>query len=276
MTHEHTLSTRGDLEKALNEELSAGGLRLLMGDQDGPALFAVILVRVRLPEAVVIEVQGRVVNKAHGACYVLIEDAEAHARVCAQVQAALAQIASTTERSEVTGVGASGSLSEHAPEAKGKAPLARGASRPPWDMIDTGSDVPIPKQLAALSVSERIRLARHAGRPVRRFLIRDVEKQVHLAVVKNPKVKSDEALSYASCPGLSPVALQWMATQRTLTANKAMLMALVLNPGTPTTTVRSLLDRLAHRELLKVMRHPRTRESVTRECRRRLMKAGVL
>ena len=208
----------------------------------------------------------------------LIEDADERARLSAGVTEALEQSSPLTQDVD-DGDGAQQEaepLGAEAAQVEVKTPRARGAARPPWTMVDTGSDVPIPKQLAALSVSERIRLARHAGRPVRRFLIRDVEKQVHLAVVKNPKVKTDEALRYASYPGLSPVALQWMAGQRKLTMNKAMLMALVLNPGTPTTTVRSLLDRLGHRELLKVMRHPRTRESVTRECRRRLMNAGVL
>ena len=111
---------------------------------------------------------------------------------------------------------------------------------------------------------------------MRRILIRDLEKRIHLEVVKNPQVKDDEAIEYAGTAGLSPIALEWLSSQARYNKNKKMVMKLITNPMTPQRVARKLLDKLTNRELLKVMRSPRSREAVVRECRKRLMKAGIL
>ncbi len=145
-----------------------------------------------------------------------------------------------------------------------------GPVRPAWELIDLGSDVPIHKQISELKVAERIRLARHATRPVRRILVHDTEKRIHVEVVKNPKVGLDEVTEYANLTSLSPLALRWIAKQRRYIRIKLVVMNMILNPNCPPDVALSLLSKLSTPELQRVARSPRVRENIQRAAKKKL------
>ena len=161
-----------------------------------------------------------------------------------------------------------------APADKG-GPLA-GVIRPPWELVDMMSDVPLYKQVAELTVSERIRLARHAPRPVRRLLAHDIEKRVHIEVVQNPKITDEEIVELSAMGGLSARALRWLGKQPRYTRRRDILFNLVVNPATPRDTALQLLDRLTQQELVRILRSSKAREIITRTAKHKLMKAGVI
>ena len=276
------------LDAALTQHLPAGGVFVEISPP--PALFQAVDVAIRLPDESFRMLKGQVVNQAPGGVFVLLTDATAVASLVDQASALRTETASA--RSEDTQEVEEGSEEveassealddapstpeEEPPEAPRTGPLTGGSARPAWELLDNSSDVPLHKQVASLTVNDKIRLARQANRPVRRILIRDMEKRIHLEVIKNPQLKDDEAIEYAGTAGISPVALEWLSSQARYSKNKKMVMTLITNPMTPPRVARKLLDKLTNRELLKVMRSPRTREAINRECKKRLMKAGII
>jgi len=150
----------------------------------------------------------------------------------------------------------------------------RGPLKPAWDLVDLGSDVPLHKQVRDLSVADRLRLARYATKPVRELLIRDVEKRIHVEIVKNPKVKLDEIAEYSAMPGISPLALRWIARQKRYGRVRAIVTNLVVNPSTPTDVALHLLGALTPQELQRVANSPKVRENIQRAARKKLTGAG--
>jgi hypothetical protein len=143
-----------------------------------------------------------------------------------------------------------------------------------WQLIDPASEVPIRQQLQALTPGQKMRLAPHATRPVRRMLVRDVEKRLHLLVIKSPKVTDDELIEYSGLSGLSPQALAWMAQQPQLLRNRRILMNIVLNGTTPESTSLKLLSMLNRSELMMLTRSGRVREAVKQAAKRKIAKMG--
>ena len=278
------------LRAAVTEHLPVGGL--LLTCDPTPSILSTVDIAVRLSDSDFRFLKGQVVNRAPGGVFAVLSDAAAANALLTAAKASLQALPepepmSAPDADPAPG-GASRSKAEETPRADEDSdghneepdarsgPLASGANRPAWELLDNSSDVPLHKQVAQLTVNDKLRLARQANRPVRRILIRDMEKRVHLEVIKNPQVKDDEAIEYAGTSGVSPAALEWLSGQSRYSKNKKMVMTLITNPMTPPRVARKLLDKLTHRELIKVMRSPRSREAIVRECKKRLMKAGIL
>ena len=147
---------------------------------------------------------------------------------------------------------------------------------PAWKLIDVTSTVPVHQQLKELGVSDRVRLARHATRPVRTLLLRDIEKRIHLEVVKNPKITDEEIVDATKISNLSPGALRYIATQRKFTRRRDVVLNLIYNPATPADQALKLMGTLNQSELLKIMRSNRVREKLQIAAKKKLMKSGVI
>ncbi len=147
---------------------------------------------------------------------------------------------------------------------------------PAWQLIDTTSDLPIAHQVRELSLKDKMRLARHATRPVRQLLIRDVDKSLHIQVIKNPKVTDQEIVEYSAIASISPLALRWLGDQRRHLRNVQIVQNLVLNPATPPDLAKKLMSRMNKKQLMRVMRSGRVKEAIRRTARKKLMDAGEL
>ena len=250
------LTDPGLLRRAVDQALSAGGLEVSGGP--APALFTPVQLAVTLPGGGHHAVSGTAVSPAPGGgFFVQLDPGAALSGLHAAAAAAL-------ERDE------------DGPLTASRTGAAAGVHKPVWDLIDSASDVPLHTQIAALSVNDRMRLARQASLPVRRMLIRDIDKRVHLELVKSPRVTDEEIVEYSRISGLSPQALRFIAGNSKFTRRRDVLMNLVLNPATPPDTAKKMLERLNQRELVKVLRHPKAREAIRRATKRKLMKAGVI
>jgi hypothetical protein len=147
---------------------------------------------------------------------------------------------------------------------------------PVWQLVDTTSDTPIPHQVRALSLKDKLRLARQASRPVRQILIRDVEKNIHVQVVRNPKMSDQEILEFSAMASLSSLALRWIGEQGRHVRNKRVAMNLVTNPSTPPDLAKKLLAGMSVSVLKRVARSTRAREPIRRAAKKKLMDSGEI
>jgi len=101
----------------------------------------------------------------------------------------------------------------------------------------------------ALSLQDKLALAKSAGREVRFQLLRDPNQQLHVLVLKNPRITLEE-VSWAARQGtLSPDALKLIGEHPEWSQSPAIVTALVRNPKTPVPLAVRLVSRLPIAEL---------------------------
>jgi hypothetical protein len=138
-----------------------------------------------------------------------------------------------------------------------------------WGMLDLFGEVDVVAQIREMTLREKIELAKIGGREAREVLVRDVEKRLHLEVLKNPGITDEEVGEFSAIPTLSPGALKWLARQPRHIRRRNVLMNILTNPGTPSTSAISLLKRLPRPEIVRIGKSSgRVRDAVARAARR--------
>jgi hypothetical protein len=109
-------------------------------------------------------------------------------------------------------------------------------------------------RLSTMTIPHKLRFATLGNRDVRAILIRDANKQVSRAVLKNPKLSDTEVESFARMRNVAEDVLRDIANSREWTRSYGVVHALVLNPKTPPTLTQRMMFRLTTRDLTNVTR----------------------
>jgi len=138
-----------------------------------------------------------------------------------------------------------------------------------WGLLDLFGDVNVAEQIRDMTLREKIELASIGGREAREVLVRDMEKRLHIEVLKNSGITDEEIGEYSAIATLSPGALKWLARQARHIRRRNVLMNLLMNPGTPADSAISLLKRLPRPEIARIAKTSgRVREAVSRAAQR--------
>jgi hypothetical protein len=106
--------------------------------------------------------------------------------------------------------------------------------------------------LARMSVKERIFAALKGGRDVRSILIRDSNRMVSTAVVKNPRISEAEIEAIANIKGINEDVLRIIAMNRAWVSNYAIMHNLVRNARCPLNFSMQFINRLQSRDLVNL------------------------
>lgn len=109
-------------------------------------------------------------------------------------------------------------------------------------MVDKA--VPLFKQLADASITQKIRRAMLGNATERLILVRDRNRLVSEAAAKSPRMTENEAAQIASSRAVSEQVLRIIAQNREFTRSYAVKLNLVQNPLTPITFTSSFLPHL--------------------------------
>ena len=272
-----------DLE-GLAKAIDAGGL--FVPSDVIPKVFSKVNLRIKMDGELTIGFEGQVVNPSSAGFFMVFESGQDVSLLTIALEVALEEArkeADTIQAEEVPEV-----VEETASEERGQESAddleseeegeerRRSDHTPVWQLIDPTLDVPLRRQVGALAVPDRLRLAKQANRPVRNILIRDVEKRVHVSVLKNPKISDEEIFEYTAIPTLAPNALRWVASQPKYARRPEVRMNLIMNPAMPKDTAVKLMSSLNAGQLMRVMKSPKAREAIQRVARRKLMNMGIL
>lgn len=129
------------------------------------------------------------------------------------------------------------------PDGEAEEPAAR--ERPP---------ATVAALLERLGPTQKMRLALSGSREERLALLRDINKMLHLYVLKNPRIQLDEVQFAARSSNLAPEALKFIAEHVEWGQNPQVCAALVRNPKTPMDTALRVLDRVPESELRNLAR----------------------
>ena len=114
------------------------------------------------------------------------------------------------------------------------------------------SRLSIYQQLARMSIKERIFAAFRGNREVRGILIRDANKLISTAVIKNPKITDLEVEAFAAIKGINEDVLRAIAMNRAWISSYNIMHNLIRNPRCPVSFSMQFLNRLQQRDLINL------------------------
>jgi hypothetical protein len=115
------------------------------------------------------------------------------------------------------------------------------------------------------------------GREERMILVRDSNKLVSLAVLRNPRLNEDDVEHYARMRNVSAELLRGIGRNRDWLKSYTIATALVSNPKTPPGVSTNLIGRLRTNELKRIVVNHDVPELIRRMAKRTIstrMQAG--
>ncbi|QUW01140.1 hypothetical protein J8C02_13395 [Chloracidobacterium sp. MS 40/45] len=126
--------------------------------------------------------------------------------------------------------------------------------------------------LARMSVKERIFAALKGGRDVRAILIRDSNRMVSTAVVKNPRISDAEIEAIANIKGINEDVLRIIAMNRAWVSNYAIMHNLVRNARCPLNFSMQFINRLQSRDLVNLTKSKSIPDALRQAANRLVVK----
>jgi hypothetical protein len=118
------------------------------------------------------------------------------------------------------------------------------------DEIDLPADrMPVYQQIALMSVKDRVMLAIRGTREARMILVRDPNRLVAGAVIRNPRITDNEIESVTAMKTVSEEVLRLIASSRSYTKSYVIIHNLVRNPRTPIAISMGFLNRIQSKDL---------------------------
>ena len=124
-------------------------------------------------------------------------------------------------------------------------------------------------RLHHMSVAEKVRLAFRGDRTIRMLLVRDRNRLICAAVMRNPRMGEQEVEAIAGMRNVDDEVLRILATRRDWMGKYKILLTLVRNPKAPIGVVLPFINRLTLRDL-KGLKDDRGVQQVVRETARKV------
>ena len=105
------------------------------------------------------------------------------------------------------------------------------------------------RRLMFMTVAEKVMVAFRGDRTARMLLVRDRNRLICSAVMRNPRMTEQEAENIASMRNVEEEVLRLLGTRRDWTSKYNIMWTLVRNPKTPVGVVLPFINRLTLRDL---------------------------
>jgi hypothetical protein len=147
------------------------------------------------------------------------------------------------------------------------------ASAPPPELSETEKHDPakqsVFQQIMNMSVGQKVQMAFKGGKTWRTILVRDRNKLVCSAVIRNPRMTESEAEQIAGMRNVDDEVLRLVSTRRDWMSKYNIVIALARNPKVPIGVVVPLINRLTLRDL-KGLKDDKGVSEVVRSMSRKL------
>lgn len=124
------------------------------------------------------------------------------------------------------------------------------------------------KRVMFMNAKDRVKLAMKGDREARGILIRDSNRVVATAVIKNPRITDQEVESISAMRTVADEVLRLIALNRAWARSYTIIHNLVRNPRTPVPTVMSTLPRIRTKDLKNLSQNRNVSESARRHALR--------
>ena len=137
-------------------------------------------------------------------------------------------------------------------------------------------DVPLPKKIMEMGMSEKIGLALTGDKEARTLLAREPNKLILNYLLQNPRITENEIIQLAKVKTIPQEILIAISKRREWMKKYQLRLALTENPKTPLPLVLKLLSLLRDVDLRKIARSRDVSANVSAGARRLLMSRGLL
>ena len=124
------------------------------------------------------------------------------------------------------------------------------------------------RRIMLMTVKDRIKLGLKGDREARAILIRDSNKVVSTAVIRNPRITDQEVEAISAMRTVSDEVLRLIGMNRQWARSYAIIHNLARNPRTPLPTAMTILSRLRPGDLKSLTQNRNVSESVRRQAYR--------
>ena len=124
------------------------------------------------------------------------------------------------------------------------------------------------RRLMFMTIAEKVMVAFRGDRTARMLLVRDRNKLICTAVMRNPRMSEQEAENIASMRNVEEEVLRLLAMRRDWTSKYNIMWTLLRNPKTPVGVVLPFINRLTLRDL-KGLKDDRGVQQAVREMARK-------
>jgi hypothetical protein len=145
---------------------------------------------------------------------------------------------------------------------------------------ETGEEIavdkikPLYQQLAQLSISKRIRRAQVGTAAERAILVRDPDRRVATAAVKNPSIQENEIVRISSARSAPEEVLRIIGSNKEWSGKYQVKLNLVMNPRCPLAFAARFVVQLRESELKMVARSKNVTGAVSAAARQQLERRG--
>lgn len=124
------------------------------------------------------------------------------------------------------------------------------------------------RKILTLNAAQKALLAMRGGREERMILIRDTNRVVALAVLRNPRLTEQDVTAFAAMRNVNEEVLRAIGANREWSKSYAVVSCLVHNPRTPPGISTNFIPRLVNRDLKLLMNDKNVPELVRRMAKR--------
>lgn len=132
----------------------------------------------------------------------------------------------------------------------------------------------IQARVGSMSIIERVKLARLGNVDARAVLVRDRNKLVAAAAIRNPKITESEVETFARARNLCDEVMRIISHNRQWTRSYPIKIGLVMNPKCPPQAAVKFLNYLTDRDLGAIMRSRDVPGAISVQARRILARKG--
>lgn len=125
-----------------------------------------------------------------------------------------------------------------------------------------------------MSMGQKIKLALSGNKSARELLVKDANKIISIAVLKNPRITEDEVLKVANTKGTPEDLLRQIARNREWVKSYSIKMGMISNPKTPLAISIKLMDSLYENDLQKIAKSKNVPSVLASTARRKLDAKG--
>jgi regulator of extracellular matrix RemA (YlzA/DUF370 family) len=126
------------------------------------------------------------------------------------------------------------------------------------------------RRIMLMSVKDRVKLGMKGDREARAILIRDSNKVVASAVIRNPRITENEVEAVAAMRTVSDEVLRLIALNRAWARSYPIIHNLARNSRTPIATAIGIMPRIRTKDLQQITQNRNVSEAVRRQAYRLL------
>lgn len=132
------------------------------------------------------------------------------------------------------------------------------------------------QKLRAMNPNERSRLASHANKLTRSLLIRDIEPQVIMFLLKNPRITRGEVIEISKSPRIGYQAVKIILSNKNWSQSEEIRYNLVQNPKTPLPDALKMIPGLNMKHLRELAKNHGVKTRIKQSALRLVLERGSM